>query len=62
MIIEAINPPYVMARDEEKLDRYHLSEFESPRVGKTYELKDGFYRVTGNNIDVDCVGGACPIK
>ena len=62
MIIEAINPPWVMARNKEKLDRYHLSEFESPRVGKTYELINGYYKVTGNTVDEDCVGGACPIK
>jgi len=34
----------------------------SPRIGCTVEPNGKRWKITGNNVDADCVGGVCPIK
>jgi len=33
-----------------------------PRIGVSLEEVDGRFKVTGNNTNVDCPGGVCPVR
>lgn len=57
----SIHYPDVYIQGEDKVNVSLLPP--SVRVGCEVEKdKDGRWKITVNNVDQDCVGGACPIK
>jgi len=72
MKIEAVFYPTVLINNgvesgypEGRLTEHHAKDFKSrPHVNDAIELNHvtGKYEIIGNNVNVDCPGGACPLK
>ena len=60
MKILAINYPMAIIDNGDRIPVERIKG--SPRIGCTIDYDGEGYKVTGNNVDPDCVGSQCPIK
>lgn len=59
--IDFIQPPFVFTADGKRLVLDKIDG--NVRIGSSIEEQEnGRWKVVGNNVDPDCVGGVCPIK
>mgnify|MGYP000966003772 CR=1 FL=1 len=64
MHIEAIFAPKVFINTNGELTEHHIKDFNcSPRINvQVTKTVDGRFDIVGNNVDMDCVGGVCPVR